>query len=420
MENENNDQAGNVPFSPEKHIEVEKEKRNWMIYQLFVRGNHEECLLLIEDQLKKCRGLCEYALFTKGLILRQRGNVDEALHLFQAAAMLNPKNSSNIKQIGRCYYLMGKYKAALKVFEQAMIYSPDDWEIWYNRGICNLALGDQDEAEECFTSSNAIEKHDDTFRRLGELYKQQKNWNEAIETYKESIDISPDNTELSTDLGLLYLRIGETNRALLQLGKSISSEPRNVRTILAAGSVFQNNSEFDTALQKYRVAAPQIPDSARLWNNIGVAFYSKRKFVSAVVCLKRALYLSPLEWTIAFNLGLVHLQKKQYSSSFHYLSASISLKPDYSRSYMYLAIALSHLGDNKNAVKSYQKALEMEKHFLIYLNFSLTLLRIGKAEQAKEAYKKFVALLEKESEESQLELSDVFKKKKLLEKSLEI
>jgi Bardet-Biedl syndrome 4 protein len=77
--------------------------------------------------------------------------------------------------------------------------------------------------------------------------------------------------------------------------------------------------------------------------------------------LKRALYLDPFEWIISYNLGLVHLNTDQYASAFHYLSASINLKPDFPSSYMYLGITLSRLDDFENACSAYEKAIRMER-----------------------------------------------------------
>lgn len=61
---------------------------------------------------------------------------------------------------------------------------------------------------------------------------------------------------------------------------------------------------MDVALVKYRVAAVQTPNSAQLWNNIGMCFFGKGKNVAAVACLKRAVYFTPFEWIISYNLGM--------------------------------------------------------------------------------------------------------------------
>ena len=51
------------------------------------------------------------------------------------------------------------------------------------------------------------------------------------------------------------------------------------------------------------------------------------RYVAAICCLKRAAYLAPFDWKILYNLGLVHLSMQQHASAFHFLSASINLRP---------------------------------------------------------------------------------------------
>ena len=62
-----------------------REKRNWYIGLLYVRQDYDEALTQIEDQLRECGGLCEYPLYVKALIMRQRGKIQDSLTLFQSA-----------------------------------------------------------------------------------------------------------------------------------------------------------------------------------------------------------------------------------------------------------------------------------------------------------------------------------------------
>lgn len=59
--------------------------------------------------------------------------------------------------------------------------------------------------------------------------------------------------------------------------------------------------------------------------------------LQAISCLKRAHYLSPFDWKVLYNLGLVHLTMQQYASAFHFLSAAINLNPRMGDLYMLLA-----------------------------------------------------------------------------------
>lgn len=163
--------------------------------------------------------------------------------------------------------------------------------------------------------------------------------------------------------------------------------------------MIQDHSEMDVALSKYRVAAQQIPNSAQLWNNIGMCFLGKQNYIASIACLKRALYLAPFEWTIAYNLGLVHLNAEQYASAFHYFRCSINLKPDFASSYMYLGIVLSKLGDVENAYDAYEKAIEMEQDHLFELNYAITLYNNGQLEAARHHFLEFDKLFERLDDE---------------------
>ena len=138
------------------------DRRNWQIHLLFCRNEHKECLRIIEEQLKECAGMCEYAIYVKALILRRQGRAQESLQLFQAAVCLNPHNVANLKQVGRSLYLLARHKAALDVYEEALRIGVDDWEIWHNKGLCNMYLKRHDAAIECFQKSNLIQRHDST------------------------------------------------------------------------------------------------------------------------------------------------------------------------------------------------------------------------------------------------------------------
>uniref|UniRef100_A0A7S2QUY1 Uncharacterized protein n=1 Tax=Chlamydomonas chlamydogama TaxID=225041 RepID=A0A7S2QUY1_9CHLO len=380
-----------------------KDKKNYMIHQLYVRQEYDECLKLIEQVLQETDNLCEHALYTKALIKRQRGQVQESLQLFQQATSINPHNIANLKQVGRSLYLLGKHKAAIDVYEEAQKIGAPDWEIMHNKGLCLMYLKIYDRAIESFRAAIDIQPHDSTFVQLGKIYTLLDNYPEAIKVYMDALEHSPENTEVLTTLGLLFLRQNENDRAFEFLGTSLSHDPRNPRTILAAGSIIQDHSDMDMALVKYRVAAAQTPNSPQLWNNIGMCFFGKQRYIAAIACLKKALYLGPFEWIISYNLGLVHLHTGQYASAFHYFSSSINLKPDFAHSYMYLAVTLNRLDDFENACAAYEKAIQMAGHpgeTVFHLNYAIMLCTHKQYDTAKQHLAQFRILFDAQDEET--------------------
>ena len=140
---------------------VLRERLNHLIHTQYIRQDYDACMATIEQQLKECRGVAEYPIYVKALIKRQRGEINESLSLFQAATCLNPHNLANLKQVGRSLYLLARHKAALDVYEEALQISADDWEIWHNKGLCNMYLKEYEASIECFKKANSLQRHGD-------------------------------------------------------------------------------------------------------------------------------------------------------------------------------------------------------------------------------------------------------------------
>ncbi|KAM7103347.1 BBSome complex member BBS4 isoform X3 [Ciconia boyciana] len=331
------------------------ERKNWLIYLLYVRRDYDECKAVIKEQLQESHGLCEYAIYVQALILRLEGKIQESLELFQTCSILNPRSADNLKQVARSLFLLGKHKAAIEVYNEAAKLDEKDWEISHNLGVCYMYLKHFNKARDQLNNALELNRHDLTYMMLGKIHLLEGEMDKAIEVYKKAVEFSPENTDLLTTLGLLYLQ-----------------------ATLAAGSMMQAHGDFDVALSKYRVVASTVPESPPLWNNIGMCFFGKKKYVAAISCLKRANYLAPFDWKILYNLGLVHLTMQQYASAFHFLSAAINFQPKMGELYMLLAVALTNLEDIENAKRSYEQAVALDKcNPLVNLNYAVLLYNQG-------------------------------------------
>eukprot|EP01013_Petalomonas_cantuscygni_P030658 TRINITY_DN5668_c0_g1_i3.p1 TRINITY_DN5668_c0_g1~~TRINITY_DN5668_c0_g1_i3.p1 ORF type:complete len:480 (-),score=95.22 TRINITY_DN5668_c0_g1_i3:50-1489(-) len=382
------------------HVSYYRERLNWRIHLLFTRNMHDQCVAAIEQQLAVTNGLSEYALFVKGLLKRLQGDLNESLVLFRAAAVISPQSFLNLKHVAKALYLLGRHKQALDIYSQA---TPPDWEIRHGMGLCYLHLKDHEQAEKYFMAANATEVHEATALQLGKLATLRDDFERALEVYASALDARPDSATLLTSVGLLHLRMGNTFRAFDALQAALQHDPMNTRALVAAGSLLQDHLELDLALRNYRLACGQVPHSPHLWNNMGMCFHSKGQQVAAVAAIGRALFLAPLEWIIALNMGIVFLGSELYASAFLYLSRAINLRPAYPPSYMYLGITLGHLNDPENAVQAYEKALTLEAQgevHVVRLNYAITLHNYGHYEQAREQYTEFQRLFEELDDEA--------------------
>ncbi|XP_058012201.1 Bardet-Biedl syndrome 4 protein isoform X2 [Ahaetulla prasina] len=345
------------------------EKRNWLIHLYYVRKDYDACKIAIKEQLQETQGMCEYAVYVQALIFRLEGKIHESLELFQTCAILRPRCADNLKQVARSLFLLGKHKAAIEVYNDAAQHNEKDW------------------AKDQLNNALQLNRHDLTYMTLGRIHLMEGDRDAAVEIYKKAVEFSPENTELLTILGLLYLELEIYQKAFEYLGNALTFDPCNYKAILAAGSMMQTHGDFDMALSKYRIVACTVPESPLLWNNIGMCFFGKKKYVAAISCLKRANYLAPFDWKTLYNLGLVHLTMHQYASAFHFISAAVHLQPKLAELYMLLAVALTNLEDLENARLAYQKASSLDTgNPLISLNYAILLYNQGDKEEAVAQY----------------------------------
>ncbi|XP_023327314.1 Bardet-Biedl syndrome 4 protein [Eurytemora carolleeae] len=376
------------------------ERRNWLIHLHYIRKEYQLCKEIIKVQLRETHSMCEYANYVQGLILRQEGKIQESLEQFQVCNILNPNSGENIKQMARSLFLLGRHRLAIEAYRQAETRSEtQDWEILHNLGVCFTYLKEWEQAKDLLRQALDLKKKEDTYIVIGKVFLYNADIPGAVAVYKEAVQTFPENPDLNTTLGLLYIQIpGKCpfftplpQAAFEHLGTALAFDPKHSKAILAAGSMMQSHQESVTGYDSREIPRKFLKESHH-----GMCFFGKRKYVASISCLKRANYLAPFDWKILYNLGLVHLSMQQYASAFHFLSASINLRPSRGQTFMLMAVALSNLEDPDNAQAAYEQAVNLDtRDPAVPLNFSIFLSNQRDVVSAARQLKEFEARVAK-------------------------
>jgi len=73
--------------------------------------------------------------------------------------------------------------------------------------------------------------------QLANLYFDAERYDEAIKWYEQAIALSPDDPNLSTDLGVCYYYTNQPDKALTQFEHSLKIDPKHTKTLLNVGIV---------------------------------------------------------------------------------------------------------------------------------------------------------------------------------------
>jgi len=101
--------------------------------------------------------------------------------------------------------------------------------------------------------------------QLGNLYFDAERYEDAIKWYEEAVKLSPNDANLSTDLGVSYYYINQADRALEQFSRSLKIDPKHAKTLLNLGIVKafgkQDLQGASEAWQQVIKLAPQSPEA---------------------------------------------------------------------------------------------------------------------------------------------------------------
>ncbi|XP_020818248.1 Bardet-Biedl syndrome 4 protein homolog isoform X2 [Drosophila serrata] len=354
---------------------------DWLLHIYFTRREFTRCRRLIERELNRHLNP-EYLYFVQGLIDREEGNNIEALRHLQKSVELNPRNIETYKEIGRTLYIMGRFSQALGVFREAEQRSNrPDHEIYHYLGELlyraattqsqmEVARQQQDESRAYFELATQSGRKLESFVRLAELYRKEKQYQKAIELLETCLHLTPENSEVLIEISVLYLKINETQKAHDRLAEVVSIERKcSPKGLLAFGAILQSRNDVDGALSKYSQIANAEPEIAELWNNIGLCFFKKQKFIVAISSLRKSVWLSPLNYNALYNLSLI-----------------------------YIALCLRKLDDVDNAFVALERASVMAtgqqgsgRNPLVVLNFALFCYETGRLALAAEQYNRFMS-----------------------------
>jgi tetratricopeptide (TPR) repeat protein len=78
---------------------------------------------------------------------------------------------------------------------------------------------------------------------LGNLYFDSDQYREAIEAYSQYLAIKPDNSDVRTDMGIMFRKVGEFDRALEEFKRAAQSDSKHINSRYNIGIVLLHDKQ---------------------------------------------------------------------------------------------------------------------------------------------------------------------------------
>jgi tetratricopeptide (TPR) repeat protein len=158
----------------------------------------------------------------------------------------------------------GKYRQAIRSFEEALELAPDHVEARRNLGLAYLELGNSDQAKAYVTEAIRLDPHDAwSFLLLGNIaWKQERDYDLAIRYYQKAYENKPDDPYLLNNYGAVLAEHQQYAEAEIFLRRAMAAQPDYPNPYLALAVLHLNQNQGQAALQALDelFAAPRSQD----------------------------------------------------------------------------------------------------------------------------------------------------------------
>lgn len=280
------------------------------------------------------------ALVLLGTVLRESGEINRAIQVFEEALRLQPDSEEAVFQLGLCYIEKNWPKRALECFQQALEKNPKRLEYQeavrlldrrkrytlpgvhgpgaeaYRRAEDEVARGSLHRALELYKAAMAAEPKNSTIRiSFALLSASLRLWKEAIRASREVLAGEPEDVVAAAACSTLSEALraqGKVKEAVRFVREFLEKHPSKTSQAVGyyelATTLAESGEDLDSALDYAGRALSAAPDELKPYPlaALGWVHYKRQEFDRAIDCLRRSSERAAQPTTF-HHLGMAYL-----------------------------------------------------------------------------------------------------------------
>ena len=283
----------------------------------FDSGYHEEAL---SDYDKLAETFSDNAMiqYTKGLVLKQMGNLDAAVQHYKKAISLNPfeeKYEKAVKVVAQTLAKNGdeefrrkEYDAALTFYHQAVSYYSNFKDGTFRLAKTYFSVRDFDNAKKwCEETIKLDNTHVQAIKMLGDTYKRSGNIDKAIELYTQAVEINANYDRAYYSLGVALKDVGRYDEAVQSLNKALLVNPSYTKAYETLGVVYQESNDLDNAVFNYSKALDTDGKAYKVHSRLASVYNMQEKYEDARTSAKACLRIKRNYAAAMCELGIAEM-----------------------------------------------------------------------------------------------------------------
>ena len=188
--------------------------------------------------------------FSTGVMHLREGRVDLALEEFKKAVREDGKNPYFQKGLGLAYSAKKEWKPAIAAFRRALELNPYYVDVRNDLAAALIGSGDREAGKKEFLTAFSDPTNptaEVSARNLGQAYLEEKNYPQAINWYRTSLNRNKSYTDAYLGLADALMASGQGAEAVVQLEAAAKEIPGDAQLQLALGQALYRAGRFGEA-----------------------------------------------------------------------------------------------------------------------------------------------------------------------------
>jgi uncharacterized protein (TIGR02466 family) len=224
----------------------------------------------------------------------QHGNLYDADLLYAQVLQINPENIQALRLKGILNRERGDIDESLKLLKQASKLSPEDAEPVNEIALSQMAAGELQKAEQTLRQALQIDSESiKALSNLGALLQQRGHIREALHLYQLALNIQPDDVELRCNFAKALSDAGEDEQALQECDAALEQSDSHPYVMTVKGAVLVDQHRYEESGDILEAARLQGYEEDMALVNLALARYQTGDIASAATTLQRAIALNP-------------------------------------------------------------------------------------------------------------------------------
>ena len=358
------------------------------------------------------------ALYRLGLAHLSLGEAKKAVKPLEQLVKADPESLDAKLLLARAYRGASEIDKAKALLDQTILQIPDDSSLHAERGQLARATMDLPAAVKHYRKAVEYAPEDpDLLYNLGEALQASKLVEESISVYRKALTLKPDNSQAKVNLGKALAEkglFGEAKEILSSVNKQTLTDSEAHYNL---GVIYMREGAIGLAVTEFERTLAINPKHAQAFNNLGVAYDAKADTKKALEQFKKATTADPAFAEAWFNMGMSYMKLNQQPQATKAFEQALKLEPSSSGPYVQLGTLYLNQGKKDRALEAFKKAIaaseadeKSAKGFLqlrklndvrrttdAYRGLALTLLAMGKVDEAVAALKTAVEKVPKDA-----------------------